>query len=299
MIKLTSDRLGVEIAEPGTLYRGTRFDWSAFITQVTLDGRHSFCAPEAVDGTGTGGAGLCNEFGIFQPVGFDDCPVGGEFPKLGVGLLTREDAAPYRFSRPCPVRPFPVTVAASAASATFTAAPLPVRGYAARLVKRVAVQGAVLTIDYRLENVGTQPLRTHEYVHNFLAPNDAAVGPGATVQLSFAAQVPDGATPCPPLRVRGSEVTWEHVPEKAFYQPLSGFAESAGPAWWELRMGGVVVRETADCPWAGFTLWGTPRVVSGEVFVGIDLAPGAVQGWRRTYTFGALDATAHACQPPL
>jgi hypothetical protein len=290
-MQLTRDRLCVEIAEPGTLYRGTRFDWSAFITQVTLDGRHTFCVPEAVDGTGTGGSGLCAEFGIFHPVGYDGCPVGGEFPKLGVGLLTRPDAGPYRFSRACPLQPFPITVEAAADQATFSVAPLPVRGYAARLVKRVSVREATLCIDCRLENVGTQPLRTREYVHNFLAPNGAVVGPETQVCLSFRPVLPPGAAaPCPPLRLQGTEVTWEREPAKAFYQPLAGFAESAAPAWWELRMGGAVVRETTDVPWAGFTLWGTRRVVSGEVFVGIDLAPGAVKAWRRTYTFGTADA---------
>jgi len=36
-IVLKSDQLTVEIAQPGVFYNGTRFDWSGFITQVTLD----------------------------------------------------------------------------------------------------------------------------------------------------------------------------------------------------------------------------------------------------------------------
>ena len=48
-IRLHSDRLTVEIASPGTLYQGTRFDWTAFITQVTLDNQHTLCVPESYE----------------------------------------------------------------------------------------------------------------------------------------------------------------------------------------------------------------------------------------------------------
>ena len=41
-ILLCSDRLAVAIARPGTIYRGTRFDWTGFITQVTLEEKHIF-----------------------------------------------------------------------------------------------------------------------------------------------------------------------------------------------------------------------------------------------------------------
>ena len=36
-IFLQNERLTVEIAQPGEHYDGTRFDWSGFITQVTLE----------------------------------------------------------------------------------------------------------------------------------------------------------------------------------------------------------------------------------------------------------------------
>ena len=35
-IKISSDRLEVEFSYPGSDYRGMRFDWTGFVTQVTL-----------------------------------------------------------------------------------------------------------------------------------------------------------------------------------------------------------------------------------------------------------------------
>jgi hypothetical protein len=90
VIVIQSDRLKVEIAEPGGVYQGTRFDWTGFITQVTLDGKHTFCVPESYQpGHGTGGIGLCNEFGNEKPIAYDDAQPGETFPKLGIGLLAQ------------------------------------------------------------------------------------------------------------------------------------------------------------------------------------------------------------------
>ena len=108
---LAGDRLCVEIAPPGSeYYNGSRFDWTGFVVQVTLDNTHTFCGPESRDGSGTGGIGLCNEFGIFRPIGFDDARPGDQFPKLGVGLLTQPDGSPYRFYRDYAIEPFDIRV---------------------------------------------------------------------------------------------------------------------------------------------------------------------------------------------
>lgn len=89
--RLSNGILTVDIADIGE-YKGTRFDWTGFITQVTLEeGKHTFCVPESLKpDEGTGGKGLCNEFGISRAIGYDEAPIGGWFPKIGVGLLQKE-----------------------------------------------------------------------------------------------------------------------------------------------------------------------------------------------------------------
>lgn len=106
-ITLSNDILTVEIADLGA-YKGTRFDWTGFITQVTLEqGKHMFCVPESlVPGQGTGGIGLCNEFSISRAIGYDDAEVGEWFPKPGVGLLQKQEDAPIFL--PEVIRSFPL-----------------------------------------------------------------------------------------------------------------------------------------------------------------------------------------------
>ena len=186
-IVLRSDRLMVEIAQPGSVYSGTRFDWTAFITQVTLDKTHTFCVPESLTpGQGSGGVGLCNEFGIEEVIGYDEAQPGDPFPKLGIGLLARPDDAPYNFFRPYEiVAPFPIHVTTNATQATFIVEPLECRGYAVRLTKTVTVEGAGMTIAYALENVGEKPVVTTEYVHNFMGIDGLAIGPDYRLRMPY------------------------------------------------------------------------------------------------------------------
>ena len=136
MIELRTDRLHVQIAEPGTLYRGSRFDWTSFITQVTLDEEHTFCTPESlVAGEGTGGIGLCSEFNISRPIGYDQAQPGQKFPKLGVGLLTRPDTCTYAFDIPYTICPFPIQTAVASDRVHFVVHPIPCQGVAARFGK--------------------------------------------------------------------------------------------------------------------------------------------------------------------
>ena len=91
-IGLENERLKVEIAKPGTVYAGSRFDWTGFITQVYLDKKHTFCAYEdVVPGLGSGGIGFCNDFGLNTPIGYDEVNVGEGYMKIGIGTVIKEE----------------------------------------------------------------------------------------------------------------------------------------------------------------------------------------------------------------
>jgi len=297
-IVLQSDRLTVEIAQPGSIYGGTRFDWTSFITQVTLDKTHTFCVPESLEpGQGSGGVGLCNEFGIEEPVGYDDAQPGDAFPKLGIGLLARPDDAPYNFFRPYEiVEPFPIHVMAEAARATFTVEPLDCRGYAVRLTKTVTVEGAGLTIAYVLENVGEKPVATTEYVHNFMGIDGHAIGPDYRLRMPYAIEfaAPEGpfaermAQMMAILDVQGGDIRCKETPEHPFYCRPLGFSKTDA-AQWELVHAptGVGMREYDDFAPARVAVWGTTHVISAEVFVPVNVLPGETQRWTRRYAFFA------------
>ena len=287
MITLQNHRLQVDLLRPGSqIYNGSRFDWTGFVIQVTLDGAHTFCGPESsVPDEGTGGIGLCSEFRGEEAIGFDDALPGDQFLKLGVGLLTRPDENPYTFFEEYELTPFPVTVAQDQNRIVFVQAPLPCRGYAARFTKTVSLEENCLLIHCRLDNVGERNLRTREYNHNFVSINRRCFGSGYKLTLPFDPHPED----CDgPYLCVGREITWPEPVLEAYFSPMERFA-GAGPGAWELHHAesGVRLREETDFPWRSFALFGTHSVVCPEAFIEIDLAPADTLEWTRKYEFCA------------
>jgi hypothetical protein len=317
-IQLTSSRLAVEIAPPGTVYTGTRFDWSGFITQVTLDGRHTFCMPESLEpGKGTGGIGLCSEFGNELAVGYDEALPGEPFPKLGIGLLKRPDEGRYNFFRPHEiVERFPIQVEASSDQAHFVVEPLECNGYAARLERTIRLDENTLTLASTLENVGRKPLLTHEYCHNFLGLDRFPIGPDYHLEFPQPVQLEPPPAQfyrmAPPwlrwlprpilkwvidryirsmaqvMQVHGRQITWKHTPKGFFFSRLQGF-QPRREAQWTLRHAptGLTVSESDDFPPSRLVVWGVAHVVSAEVYIDLNLPVGERQTWSRRYGFGA------------
>lgn len=289
-IILHSDRLEVEIAQPGSAYSGTRFDWSGFVTQVTLDGSHTFCVPEDyTPGKGTGGIGLCNEFGIDMPVGFSDTQPGDCFPKLGIGLLTRLDKPDYSFWYPHLIaRLFSIQVESGLDSATFTVQPIDCSGYAARLVKTLSVSANHLTIQYTLENTGSRPILTNEYVHNFVGINKQTIGPDTILSFPQAVELESTSEMTAILHPSGNEMTLRSEPQTPFYCRLTGLAPSDQPQWTLVHTrSGVTMSESVNFAPIRIAIWGTTHVISVEVFHEINLQPGESTSWLRRYEFCA------------
>jgi hypothetical protein len=289
---IENDSLLVEIANPGE-YKGSRFDWTGFIRQVTLkQGSHTFCMAESlIPGQGTGGIGLCNEFGNDLPIGYDETPIGGIFPKIGVGLITRPDSGRYNFMIDQPVEPFPVLIEAGADFVTFISQPVESGGYAVRLEKKITLSDEELTIDYALSNKGTKSIATTEYVHNFLSIDNHFVGPGYELRLAKSVQLKAELDPSKRkvLDIHGNTIGWCKPVEKVFYAVWDGFG-SVTPFYWELvhREAGAGVRESGDKPAIRIALWGESHVLSPEVFVDVKIDPGETMRWSRTYTFFTL-----------
>ncbi len=283
-IILQNSRLRVELAQPGTFYNGSRFDHNGFITGVVLDGRHTFCVPESMtEGEGSGGCGFCGEFGIDEAIGYDETQVGASFLKVGVGQIKRPDDVPYNFFRPYEFLPAASELTFGEGSVTFAVRAESCNGYAYAYQKTVRIQENRMTIAYTLENTGAKRITTTEYCHNFVGINRLPVNGG--YQLAFS-NMQALNREVGNVYARDGVITWPDEPmEKQYYcQPK---AAPGGGYCWRLvnRQAGVGVSESDNFTPCKLALWGYRHVVSPEVFVRIDLAPGETQQWARTYEF--------------
>jgi hypothetical protein len=292
---LQNERLTVEVAHPGGAYSGTRFDWSAFITQITLDGKHTFCMPESlIPGQGSGGIGLCNEFGIDAPIGYAEAQPGDCFPKLGVGLLRRPVSDEYNFGLLHEfAEHFAISAQFDSGGLHFSVQSLDCRGYAAILHKTLTLNANKLCIAYELQNVGSLPIRTNEYCHNFVGFDQKPIGPDYQLRFPYSLTLEQMGVDFmehmqPMLNIHDNTINPQPLPNSAFYCRPLGYAHTDLPQWeLEHKPSGITMREYDDFTPCRVAVWGTPHVISAEVFVQIDIAPGQTQKWTRIYEFNA------------
>lgn len=320
-IKIRSNVLMVEIAQPGTVYSGTRFDWTGFITQVTLTtpagNQHTYCVPESLEpGKGTGGWGICNEFGNDKAIGYADAQPGEPFPKLGIGLLKRPELNQYNFFHPHEIiEEFPIQLEATESQATFIIPPLKCRGYAAKMTKTACVHENFLDIEYHLENVGDKIIDTNEYCHNFMGFDKHKIGPEYQLHFPFIIELEDISAAYRPflppvlrillptflqdrllkrmaspgnkiVKVKGEVFTFTTTPQAPFYFRPLGFSKTDSYQWELSHLpSGIKLREYDDFTPSRVAVWGTTHVISAEIFIDINLPPGQEKTWRRRYEF--------------
>jgi hypothetical protein len=194
--------------------------------------------------------------------------------------------------------------------------PIDCRGYAVRLTKTVSVHDNQLEIAYRLENVGTRLIDTHEYAHNFIGIDKQNLGPEYHLRLPYSIQLENlsGAfrKMAPPLlrllpgplldkliarialpgmkvvEVKGNEIGFRATPQKPLYCRPLGFSQTDHPQWEIIHQpSGVGLREYDDFAPSRVVVWGTTHVLSAEIYVDIRLQPGETKTWLRRYEFFA------------
>ena len=291
-IQIQNKHLQVLIDEPGSLYTGSRFDWSGQISQITLDGKHHFCSVETLDKDlqTISGRGFCNEFGIETCIGYKDCTPGDYFPKIGVGLLQKESEKPYFFFTQYRIQPanFIVNPISSNGIQIDTSIENH-RGYGFMLTKKYEIDDHSLVVHYQLENTGAKILETEEYSHNFAIVDDIPMG--NSYRLSFPqkiniADLDEKVNPADSVSINEDNLTWNSTPPSDFFFSKIGGSSGAMNSWeLENSKAGVGLRETCDFQPIRCNVWGKAHVISPELFHWISVKPGQTKTWKRKYDF--------------
>ena len=162
-----------------------------------------------------------------------------------------------------------------------------------RRKKEISIHKDSLFIHYSLVNKGEKPIRTAEYVHNFLAIDHARIGEDYILKLPKAidaALIGQMVNPNNIVSFHGNEIRFnEMAKEVFFFSHLLG--DNEVPAAWELihQKKKVSIKETGDYTTRKINLWGNGHVISPELFIDINLMPGEKQEWTRQYEFATLD----------
>lgn len=286
-LTLKNDAWTLEWSPPGHLYRGSRFDWTTQVIQVSGNS-YPFLTREKIheDSRENQGQGLAGEWGIETPLTWTEVDVGGWAPKIGVGWIQKPDNRPYHFARDYPIEPchFAWNLV-DESSLRCSAWVEPVAGWGWHLERLWRLGDGEVTLTTTIQNSGTRAWSTEEYIHNFLAPGGLSVDKGWTLKTprplrpkSFGEWVnPDGI-----FHRDDQGLSWSGRPKGEF------FVSSSDPqiASWKLEVpDGWQISETAGSDVQAFHVWGKAHVVSPELIVSVVLGPGETRTMVRRWTF--------------
>jgi hypothetical protein len=284
----------MELQDPGEVYRGSRFDWTGQIINITLKDKHYFCTSETKNPVDldSKGRGFYNEFGIDQPIGYDECRLGEKFHKPGVGLLIKKDNYPYSFSQKYDILPLNVTIDLFPKKIVYTTDAPQVNGYGYQLKKTVLLSGSSFSLVYEMKNTGKKTIVTNEYVHNFLGFNSRNIDQYYRLRFSFEVK-PNGfietVNPNSNVSFDGHNVAWNSQVESPFFFSRLNQDKLSHCSWTIIHtLEKIGVRETCYSGVNMVNLWGDRHVVSPELFHSIDLLPGLKDTWKREYDFFEL-----------
>lgn len=260
---------------------GPRFDRTAMVGSIRLDGAEYLAEHGLSDEFGIEGAGVLN----FQQARASEC-----FVKIGVGMLVKEDGRRYRFNKHYAIRElFPVSVEADKYPNKITVrqkSPI-VGGYGYSYVKRYTVdtKKATLTIEYELTNTGKTEFTFDQYNHNWFAFGGEPIGQSYFIKPAF--EVRRGKCSWLGRRAGGLEIL--HTITRGYYFP-SPVSSPAGKNSLTVtcRKSGMSVTVKGDFPVERSAFFAEKSALCPEVFVQTNLAPGESHRWKRTYLFSRL-----------
>ncbi|MEM9326940.1 MAG: hypothetical protein AAGA85_14835 [Bacteroidota bacterium] len=285
-IILKNERVVLHVDLPEESYRQPRFDWTGKITRVTFEGTPVTGFELRKGANEEYGQGFYNEFGIKTAIGFEEVDEGGWFHKIGVGLLQKQGPK-YQFHVPHVTRPAAFEVKADDHQIGITCRSEVHEGYAYELRKTIRLTEDGFDIDYRLDNVGKKAIVTEEYCHNFLAIDKKPMG--ADYQLSFPFELmPDQfdetLNPKEVVRFAAQALSFNKKPKGAFFfSNLSGGKHVHAHWTLEQRESRLGISETGNFQTSSINLWGMGHVISPELFISINVAPGMSQSWTRAF----------------
>jgi len=284
---LKSNSLKVAIDLPLENYKGSRFDWSGKISSIRFKDLPLTTVedtiPKDVDFLGRG---LYNEFGITSPVGFEEAPVGGWFHKIGVGLLKKEHKQ-YLFHRKHVIRPANFDITYKNQKIIIICKSELVNGYSYILKKEISISENSFTINYFLHNTGEKKIITDEYVHNFMAINNALIGKDYTLKFPFqidSTLFDETVNSENKVEIGSDNITFHETPKKQFFfSNLTGGKELQ--AEWMLTnlKTGVGIKEIGNFKTNKINLWGWKHVISPELFFKISIDPKGTVEWSRKF----------------
>jgi len=288
-------------------YRGVRFDWAGMLSSLTYGDQEYyglwfdriagnvrdfiFHPTGIVASANTAALGPVDAYDPEGPPSWFEAAPGGTFLKIGVGVLRKPtDGAPYSSYAPYElVDGGTWTVTPSHDRVDFeqtVSDPASGYGYVYRKTVRLIPGKPAMEIAHSLKNIGSKPILTLSFNHNFLTFGGNPTAPGVSVSTPF------DIIASRPLRdvagISGASLTYRRAlaGKESFSTPINGFGSGAGPYDVAVRnAAGAGFRAVSKTPMTSLQLWSIRSTVSAEPFVRLEARPGETIDWSYDYSY--------------
>ena len=272
-------------------YQGTRFDWSGVIPSLEYKG-HSYFGkwfdkydPKIHDAI----SGPVEEFVALD---FDGTKAGGDFVKIGVGVLKKPDDKPYSFATNYEVVNYGKrTIKRKSDIIEFTHELTDESGYAyvyTKIVKLIKGKPE-LVLEHVLKNTGKKTIKTSVYDHNFFMIDNEPTGPGMKITFPFDVKA-EGKGFGTIANVEGKSIIYNRALDKkenVFSAGLQGLTGSAKD--YDLKIEnvktGAGVKITSDQPIEKLVYWSCATTACPEPYIKLNVEPGKEVKWKINYAF--------------
>lgn len=271
-------------------YRATRFDWSGNMPSLKFGG-HEFYGQWFEKYDPFMHDAVMGPVEEFDQTGYGSVRPGTTFLKVGVGMLEKPDEKPYDHFRLYTIKNGGEwSVRSSSAEVVFTHK-LSDDKYSYLYEKIITlVKGkAEMVIHHSLKNLGSLPIETTVYNHNFPVIDKQPAGPAYTVVFKHNPVV--AANPVPGLiAFSGNKLIYLRLQKKddLFYFPdLTGYGNT--PDDYDIIIQNSAakagIRVKGNRPLARLAFWSSPTTVCPEPYTRISAEPGQEITWDLTFSY--------------
>jgi hypothetical protein len=230
----------------------------------------------------------------FAPLDYSEIKPGGNFVKIGVGVVYKQDEKDYEFSRVYQLlNPGKWTVKKKSDQVLFIH-DLEDKSYSYHYEKTVSLtkDKPELVLSHTLKNTGSRTIETNAYDHNFFVIDKYPIGPGLVVKFPFNLRG-EGVGFGELAEIQGNQISFLRPigkGEEAECYDLTGYGSAS--ADYEIRIEnritGAGVKITCDQPFLKLAFWSCPTTLCPEPYIKIKAEPGMEFRWTIRYEFYTL-----------
>ncbi len=270
-------------------YRGSRFDWSGVIPELTFKG-HSYFGQWFEKYSPTLHDAIMGPVEAFAPLDYEFTKPGDSFVKIGVGILKKPNDSSYSFSTEYQILNYGEWKVQEQADQVEFTHKLDDGEYAYEYKKTIHLSKGEpkMVIKHTLKNLGKKTIETDVYNHNFFVIDNQPIGPDFEVKFPFAIATVEPINAELSI-ISGNKMHFvkEFKERQYVFYHLEGYNKTSED--YDIRIEnhktGAGVRITSNRPLSKLAFWSSNKTLSPEPYIDIKIEPGNTFNWDINYEF--------------